>query len=71
MTILPKNPTNALIHVNTTLFTLLHSYIYQPSWDRPRAVVTHFMSGSTQQVSRCKYQIKGQTLPCNIQHTAL
>jgi len=26
-----KNLTNALIYINTTLFTLLHSYMFRPS----------------------------------------
>jgi len=42
-----KNLTNALIYVNTTLFTLLHSYTFQPSGN--------ILTGSQHNVSRCKY----------------
>jgi len=38
--ILRKNPTNALIYVNTTLFALLHPYMFQPSGDLPQGVLT-------------------------------
>ena len=31
VTILCKNPTKAIMYVYTTLFTLLHSYMFQPS----------------------------------------
>ena len=44
VTILLKNPTNALIYVNTTLFTLLHCYMFQPSRGHPQGVLIHFMS---------------------------
>jgi len=32
------------IYVNTTLFTLLHSYMFQPSRDHPEGVLIHFVS---------------------------
>ena len=35
VTILPKNPTNALVHVYTALFTLLHCYMFRPSRGYP------------------------------------
>ena len=35
VTTLLKNPTNALMCVNTTLFTLLHCYMFQPSRGHP------------------------------------
>jgi len=38
--ILRKNLTNALKYVNTALFTLLHSYMFQPK----RGVLIHFVS---------------------------
>jgi len=41
---LRKNPTNVLIYVNTTLFTLLHCYTFQPSRGHPQGVLTHFVS---------------------------
>jgi hypothetical protein len=43
-TILNKNLTNALIYVNTIVFTLKHSYMFQPSRGYPQGVLIHFMS---------------------------
>ena len=40
ITILHKNPTNAL----TTLFTLLHSFTFQPSRGHPQGVLIHSVS---------------------------
>jgi hypothetical protein len=39
-----KNPTNALINFNTNLFTLLHSYMFQPSRGHPQGVLMFFVS---------------------------
>jgi len=39
--ILSKNPTNALIYVNTILVTLLNSYKFQPSRRHPQGVLIH------------------------------
>jgi hypothetical protein len=41
---LHKNPTNALIYVNTTSFALLQSYMFQLSWGHPQGVLIHFLS---------------------------
>jgi hypothetical protein len=43
-TILRKNRTNALIYVNTTLFTPLHPYMSQPSGGLPQGVLTEVVS---------------------------
>jgi len=40
--ILHKNLTNALIYVNTSVCTLKHFYMFQPSRGHPQGV--HFMS---------------------------
>jgi hypothetical protein len=45
-------------HVNTTLFTLLHPYMFQPSRSYPQEVLIQFVSRATNYVSRYKYQIK-------------
>jgi hypothetical protein len=42
--ILRKNPTNALTHVNATLFTLLHCYVFETSRGHPQGVLIHFVS---------------------------
>jgi len=42
--ILLKNPINALTYVNTTLFTLLHCYMFQTSTVHPQGVLTQFVS---------------------------
>ena len=42
--VLYKNPTNALIYVNTTLFTLLHLYMFQLLRGHSQGVLIHFMS---------------------------
>jgi len=42
VTILRKNPTNALMY-NTTLFTLLNSCMFQPSRGHPQGVLIHFV----------------------------
>jgi len=42
--ILRKNPTNALTYVNTTLFTLLNCYMFQPSRVHPQGVLVQFVS---------------------------
>jgi len=39
-----KNLTNALIYVNTNLFTLLHCYMFQPSRGNPLGVLIRFVS---------------------------
>jgi len=39
-----KNPTDALIYVNTTLFTFLHCYTFQPSSGHPQGVLIYFVS---------------------------
>ena len=44
MSILHKSLPNALIYVNTTLFTLSQSYMFQPSSDHPQGVQIHFVS---------------------------
>jgi len=44
MTIIRKNLTNALIYVNTTFFTVKHSYMFQLSRGHPQGVLTQFMS---------------------------
>jgi len=44
VTILCKNLTKALMYVYTTLFTLLHSYMFQPSRGHPQGVLIHFRS---------------------------
>jgi len=44
VTVLYKNPTNALVCVNTTLFVLLQSYMFQPKWGLPHGVLIHFVS---------------------------
>jgi hypothetical protein len=43
-TILRKNPTNALIYVNTTLFTVLHPYMFHSSGNLPQGVLTEVVS---------------------------
>jgi len=43
VTVLHKNPSNALICVNTTSFALLHSYMFQPKWGLPQGVLIHFV----------------------------
>jgi len=48
------------LYINATVFTLLHSYMFQPSSGHPQGVLIHFMSRSTAYVSRCKYQMKEQ-----------
>ena len=40
----PKNPTNALMYVNTALFTLFHSYMFQPSRGHPQGVLMYFVN---------------------------
>jgi len=57
VTILCTNLTNALMYVNTTLFILCHSYMFQPSRGHPQGVLTLFV---TKYMSRCKYQTKKQ-----------
>jgi len=42
--VLYKNLTSELIYVNTTLFELKHSYMFQPSWGHPQGILIHFMS---------------------------
>ena len=42
---LRKNPTNALIYINTTLFTLLHCYMFQLSRGHPQGVDTLHQQG--------------------------
>jgi hypothetical protein len=42
--ILHKNPTNALIYVQTTLFTLLHSCMFHHSKGHPHGVWIHSVS---------------------------
>ena len=44
VTVLRKNPTNALIYVNITLFTLVYSYKFQPSRGYPQGILIHFVS---------------------------
>jgi hypothetical protein len=44
VTIVCKSLTGALIYVNTTLFTLLYSYMFQPSKGHPQDIVIHFVS---------------------------
>jgi len=39
-----KIPTNALTYVNTTLFTLLLSYMFQSSRGHPEGLLIHFVS---------------------------
>jgi len=41
---LHKSPTGVLKYVNATLFTLLHSYMLQPSRGHPQGILTHFLS---------------------------
>jgi len=59
VTILLKNPTN--IYVNTCLFTLLHSYMFQPSRDHPQGVLVRFMS-RVNKIHVKMYQIKSSKL---------
>jgi len=42
--VLCKNPTNALIRVNTTLFTLLCCYMFQPPRGHLWGIMIHFVS---------------------------
>jgi hypothetical protein len=58
--ILRKNPTNALIYVNTILFTLLHSTSFSPPEAIRREYCYIASAGSTQYVSRCKYKTTEQ-----------
>jgi hypothetical protein len=44
VTILPKNPTNTPIYVNTTSFILLRPYLFRTSRGRPRWVLIPFAS---------------------------
>ena len=44
VTILRKNLANALKYVNTALFTLLHSYMFQQIRDYPEEVLINFVS---------------------------
>ena len=55
VTVLCTNMTNALMYVNTTVFILWHSYMFQPSRGHPQGVLILFM---TKYMSRCKYKIK-------------
>jgi hypothetical protein len=57
VTVLRTNLSNALMYVNTTLFILWHSYMFQPSWGHPQGVLILF---ATKYMSRCKHQIKEQ-----------
>jgi len=66
VTVLYKSLPNALIYVNTTLFTLSQSYMFQPSSGHPQGVQIHFMSGTTKYVSRCNYQTKEQKVLCYV-----
>lgn len=43
VTILHKSLPNVLIYVNTTLFTLSQSYMFQPSSGHPQGVQIHFV----------------------------
>ena len=45
---LRKHLTNALIYVNTTLFTLLHYYMLQSSWGHPQGSTDTFREQSQQ-----------------------
>ena len=54
--ILCKNPTNALIYVNTTLFTLSHCYMFQPSRGHPLGVLIRFVSRVILQGSVCAWE---------------
>lgn len=67
------------LYVNTTLLTLLHPSMFQPSRGHPQDVLIQFVSRATKYVSRYKYQIKGKrdtnyvTLQlefCSIHHLA-
>lgn len=46
MTVQHKNATNALVYVDTTSFTLLHSYVSQPSRGPLQGVLTKCLSTS-------------------------
>lgn len=43
-TTLRKNPTNVLIYVNTTSYTLPHFCMFQPSRGHHQGVLTHFVT---------------------------
>ena len=53
-----KIPTNALMYVSTTLFKLIHSYMFQHLRGHPQGKLTYFVGGVNKYVPRCKYQIK-------------
>jgi hypothetical protein len=48
------------MYVNTTSFTLTHSYMFRPSNSHPQGVLIHFMRYVNQTVSRCEYTITQQ-----------
>jgi hypothetical protein len=56
------------MYVNTTLFTLLHSYEFQPSRSHPQESTDSFREQFKQNTrpDRCKYQIKEQRVVCYV-----
>lgn len=52
------------IHVDTILFRLLHSYMFQAWKGHPQGVLIHFMSRIYVYVSIYTYQIKDQSAVC-------
>jgi len=44
-------------YINTTLITLLHSYMFHPSRGHPQGELIHFVSRVIKMSVRCKYQI--------------
>jgi hypothetical protein len=48
------------VYVNTTPFTLLHSYMFRSSRGHLQGILIHFVSRETECVSSCEYMIKEQ-----------
>jgi len=44
VTVLLKNPTNTIIHINNTLFTMVHPYMFQTLRGHPQGVLINFAS---------------------------
>jgi hypothetical protein len=50
------------MHVNTTLFTLLHCYKLQPSNAQPQGVLVHFVSKVNKMCPRANIRLKDGVL---------
>jgi hypothetical protein len=65
VTILRKNPTKVLMYVYTTLFALLHSYMFRPSRGHPQGVLIYFMS----QVNKIRVQVSISNYRVNVKQS--